>query len=174
VVAGSPTDAHRPLSREHDWAAILSHVEARMLTADYTIHYQGKIYQIARRHPSGIARQSGASGAARGRQPGGEVSRALHERDAVPTPALDGSAPEAGNDFGEGSLEGRPHLDEGLQPAEEPTAMGDHEVGHSPGSSRDRVGRRRFSQLTPVALRAPCVSREKQKAELSTLLRLGT
>jgi transposase len=48
VVAGSPTDAHRPLSREHDRAAILSHVEARMVTADYTIHYQGKIYQIAR------------------------------------------------------------------------------------------------------------------------------
>lgn len=48
VVAGSPTDAHRPLSREHNLAAALSHVEARMVTGDYTIHYQGKLYQIAR------------------------------------------------------------------------------------------------------------------------------
>lgn len=48
VVAGSPTDAHRPLSREHNLAATLSHVEARMVTADYTIHYQGRLYQIAR------------------------------------------------------------------------------------------------------------------------------
>lgn len=48
VVAGSSTDAHRPLSREHDLAATLSQVETRVVTPDYTIHYQGKIYQIAR------------------------------------------------------------------------------------------------------------------------------
>jgi len=48
VVTASSTDAHRPLSRAHDLAATLSHVEARMVTPDYTIHYQGKIYQIAR------------------------------------------------------------------------------------------------------------------------------
>jgi hypothetical protein len=42
------TDAHRPLRREHQLAAILSHVEERFVTADYTIRYQGKIYQIAR------------------------------------------------------------------------------------------------------------------------------
>jgi hypothetical protein len=48
VVAAKPTDAHRPLSREHDLAAILSQVEARVVTPDYTIRYQGKIYQIAR------------------------------------------------------------------------------------------------------------------------------
>jgi transposase len=48
VVTTSSTDAHRPLRREHDLAATLSHVEARVVTADYTIHYQGKIYQIAR------------------------------------------------------------------------------------------------------------------------------
>src|SRR5205807_9433923 len=35
-------------------------------------------------------------------------------------------------------------------------------------------GRRRFWRLTSVALRAPSVSRQKEKAELSTLLRLGT
>lgn len=42
------TDAHRPLRAEHQLAAILSHVEERFVSADYTIRYQGKIYQIAR------------------------------------------------------------------------------------------------------------------------------
>ena len=44
----STTDAHRPLRAEHELAAILSHVEERAVTSDYTIRYQGKIYQIAR------------------------------------------------------------------------------------------------------------------------------
>lgn len=48
VVAANPTDAHRPLSRGPDLAAILSHVEERVVTPDYTIRYQGKIYQIGR------------------------------------------------------------------------------------------------------------------------------
>jgi transposase len=47
VPAGS-TDAHRPLRAEHKLAAILSHVEERFVTPDYTIRYQGKIYQIVR------------------------------------------------------------------------------------------------------------------------------
>jgi hypothetical protein len=47
VPAGS-TDAHRPLRAEHQLAAILSHVEDRFVTADYTIRYQGRIYRIAR------------------------------------------------------------------------------------------------------------------------------
>src|SRR6266699_566164 len=48
VVAANPTDAHRRLSGEHDLPAILSHVEERVVTPDYTIRYQGKIYQIGR------------------------------------------------------------------------------------------------------------------------------
>jgi hypothetical protein len=48
VVPAGQTDAHRPLRAEHDLAAILSHVEERIVTSDYTIRYQGKIYQIAR------------------------------------------------------------------------------------------------------------------------------
>ncbi len=48
VVATGQTDAHRPLRAEHDLAAILSQVEERVVTHDYTIRYQGKIYQIAR------------------------------------------------------------------------------------------------------------------------------
>jgi hypothetical protein len=42
-------DAHRPLGKEHDLAAILSHVEQRQVTNDYTVRYEGKVYQIDRR-----------------------------------------------------------------------------------------------------------------------------
>jgi hypothetical protein len=48
VVPAGSTDAHRPLRREHQLAAILSHVEERFVSTDYTLRYQGKIYQIAR------------------------------------------------------------------------------------------------------------------------------
>jgi hypothetical protein len=41
-------DAHRPLGKEHDPGAILSHVEPRQVTNDYTVRYDGKIYQIDR------------------------------------------------------------------------------------------------------------------------------
>jgi len=41
-------DAHRPLRAEQDLAAILSHVEERCVAADYTLRYQGKLYQIPR------------------------------------------------------------------------------------------------------------------------------
>lgn len=43
------TDAHRPLGREHDLAAILSHVEERQVGNDYTVRYRGNLYQIDRR-----------------------------------------------------------------------------------------------------------------------------
>ena len=48
VPPAGTVDAHRPLGREHDLAAILSQVEERSVAADYTIRYQGKIYQIPR------------------------------------------------------------------------------------------------------------------------------
>jgi len=48
VAAANPTDAHRRLRTEHDLAAILSQVKERVVTNDYTIRYQGKIYQIGR------------------------------------------------------------------------------------------------------------------------------
>ncbi len=48
VLAASSSDAHRPLRAEHELAAILSLVEERKVTPDYTIRYQGRIYQIAR------------------------------------------------------------------------------------------------------------------------------
>ena len=37
VPPADPTDAHRPLGQEHDLAAILSHVESRQMTNDYTV-----------------------------------------------------------------------------------------------------------------------------------------
>ena len=48
VLPAGSSDAHRPLRAEHELAAILSLVEERRVTSDYTIRYQGKIYQIAR------------------------------------------------------------------------------------------------------------------------------
>jgi len=48
VEARSPTDAHRRLGREHDLGAILSQVESRVVTNDYTLRFQGQSYRIAR------------------------------------------------------------------------------------------------------------------------------
>jgi len=44
--AANPSDAHRPLRREHNLAAILSHVEERVVANDYTIRYNNTQYQI--------------------------------------------------------------------------------------------------------------------------------
>jgi hypothetical protein len=49
VQPADPADAHRPLDKEHDLAAILSHVEPRQVTNDYTVRYDAKVYQIDRR-----------------------------------------------------------------------------------------------------------------------------
>ena len=49
VAPGNPSDAHRRLGKEHDLAAILSHVETRQVTNDYTVRYQGLRYQIDRK-----------------------------------------------------------------------------------------------------------------------------
>jgi hypothetical protein len=49
VKAADSADAHRPLGKEHDPAAILSHVEQRQVTNDYTVRYDAKVYQIDRR-----------------------------------------------------------------------------------------------------------------------------
>lgn len=46
--AANATDAHRPLQKEHCLAAILSHIETRQVTNDYTVRYRGKLYQIDR------------------------------------------------------------------------------------------------------------------------------
>jgi transposase len=49
VVPANADDAHRPLEKQHDLTAILSHVESRRVNNDYTIQLDTKIFQIARR-----------------------------------------------------------------------------------------------------------------------------
>jgi predicted DNA-binding protein (UPF0251 family) len=48
VAADNTTDAHRPLGAAHDLAAILSHVQSRVVAPDYTVQWRGRRYQIAR------------------------------------------------------------------------------------------------------------------------------
>jgi transposase len=48
VVAACSDDAHRSLEKQHDLAAILSEVEQRVITNDYTIRHGSKVYQIVR------------------------------------------------------------------------------------------------------------------------------
>ena len=48
VEPADTADAHRPVGKESDLAAILSHVEQRQVTNDYTLRYRGKMFQIDR------------------------------------------------------------------------------------------------------------------------------
>jgi len=49
VVPANADDAHRPLEKQHDLAAILSHVEKRRVNNDYTFPWEAKTYRIARK-----------------------------------------------------------------------------------------------------------------------------
>lgn len=48
VKPASNDDAHRPLEKHHDVAAILSHVEARTVKNDYTLQFERNTYGIQR------------------------------------------------------------------------------------------------------------------------------
>jgi hypothetical protein len=48
VEAANADDAHRPLEKSHNLAASLSHVESRQVRNDYTLRWDGKLYQIER------------------------------------------------------------------------------------------------------------------------------
>jgi hypothetical protein len=48
VEATNPDDAHRGLDKSHNLAASLSHVEMRQVRPDYTVPWEGKLYQIQR------------------------------------------------------------------------------------------------------------------------------
>jgi len=48
VEAAHPGDAHRPLEKSHNLAAALSHVETRQVRNDYTLRWDGRLYQIER------------------------------------------------------------------------------------------------------------------------------
>jgi hypothetical protein len=47
VEPANPDNAHRPLEKHHNLAAILSHVESRKVGNDYTIQFESEVYQIA-------------------------------------------------------------------------------------------------------------------------------
>jgi hypothetical protein len=49
VQAANGDDAHRRLEKTHRLAASLSHVETRQVRPDYTLRWDGKLYQIERR-----------------------------------------------------------------------------------------------------------------------------
>jgi transposase len=46
VEPANPDDAHRPLDKSHNLAASLSHVETRQVRNDYTLRWEGGLYQI--------------------------------------------------------------------------------------------------------------------------------
>lgn len=46
VEPANPDDAHRPLDKSHNLAASLSHVETRQVRNDYTLQFEGELYQI--------------------------------------------------------------------------------------------------------------------------------
>jgi len=48
VEPANPDDAHRPLEKSHNLSASLSHVETRQVRNDYTLRWDGKLYQIER------------------------------------------------------------------------------------------------------------------------------
>ena len=48
VEPAHPDDAHRRLDKSHNLAASLSHVEMRQVRNDYTLRWDGKLYQIER------------------------------------------------------------------------------------------------------------------------------
>lgn len=48
VAPASPDDAHRPLEKVHHLAGSLSYVETRQVRPDYTLRWDGKLYQIGR------------------------------------------------------------------------------------------------------------------------------
>src|SRR3954447_16633805 len=48
VEAANPDDAHRRLEKSHNLAASLSYVETRQVRPDYTLRWDGKLYQIER------------------------------------------------------------------------------------------------------------------------------
>jgi transposase-like protein/biotin operon repressor len=50
VIPLHPTDAHRVLDASYDLASSLSVVETRQVAKDYTLRFDGHLYQIAREH----------------------------------------------------------------------------------------------------------------------------
>ena len=95
VVPASADDAHRPLEKQHDLAAILSHVESRRVNNDYTIQLDSQdLPDRAPGHPHRTARRCRAGREAAGRFGGSSIPRSLPERFHLPA-ASQASSTEA-------------------------------------------------------------------------------
>ena len=78
VVPANADDAHRPLEKQHDLAAILSHVEKRRVNADYTFPLDAKTYRILRQDIcAGLRGSLHTRGATAGWFGGGPLQRAV-------------------------------------------------------------------------------------------------
>ena len=77
VIAACADDAHRSLGKHHNLAAILSEVERRVITNDYTFRHDNKILQILREDVS--PRMRGASLRVEARR-NGEVAARFEDR----------------------------------------------------------------------------------------------
>ena len=95
VAPANPDDAHRPLEKHHDLAAILSHVETRQVYNDHTIRFDGKVYQIA--HPDICAGLRGAVVRVERRRDGSVAvrfrERYLRIEECVQRPKVNGPTP---------------------------------------------------------------------------------
>ncbi len=56
VTAASPNNAHRPLGRGHNLAAILSVQHTRVVNNDYTVRFENRIYQVEKPIYPGLRR----------------------------------------------------------------------------------------------------------------------
>src|SRR6266404_3693546 len=149
--AENATDAHRPLRAEHNLAAILSHVEERVVGNDYTIRYNTKIYQIPRTDI-----RPGLGGA-----PVRAGSRAEPARPfRLGPPHLDASAGNSGQ-----------HLDERLPSARESPAMENYEARTGSGKGQRKHP---LTRAVGANLSRPTGSFGQRPQELLTLLRTGT
>jgi hypothetical protein len=62
VEAANPDDAHHRLEKSHNLAASLSQVETRQVRNDYTLKWEGKLYQIERQAGPKCGWRSGWTG----------------------------------------------------------------------------------------------------------------
>ena len=137
----NPTDAHRPLGAEHDLAAILSHVEERVVGNDYTIRYNNKQYQITRADIRPGLR--GATVRVEERLDQSVWVRFRERYLTVRVCASQSKSPCSYAGSGAPAILTRPareHLDERLQPAQQPAAMENYPrgAGNAGAGGRDR------------------------------------
>ena len=68
VKPADTADAHRPLEKQHDLAAILSHVEQRPVTNDYTVRFEAQaLSDRPPRHPASECAEAGCGSKSVGR-----------------------------------------------------------------------------------------------------------